>query len=183
MSDYFNINAILAEEEKVGVNFKVGCTGLGRALDPSCDDDDLKEGAELELPFWLTKELATRGMLQLKNPTYYSQRVKNDLQADPRCVNLAELCPFFYEVGLRILSMTNDRRLAEFIRSTFQIRYQQLLIQSLSVQPNTSQMDTVHRVLSKEEIKVFDAGRASKHMLQEWHNFPSSSSGMKKRKK
>jgi len=121
------------------------------AFDPSCDDEDLKEGAKLEIPLWLTKDLAARGMIKVERPSYYGPRVKNDLQADPRCVNLGEKSPYFYDVGLRLLEVSHDPKLAELLSITFQRRYQQLLISALSVQGDTKDIKRLQRVLSAEE--------------------------------
>mmetsp|Transcript_344 Transcript_344/g.590 ORF Transcript_344/g.590 Transcript_344/m.590 type:complete len:197 (-) Transcript_344:655-1245(-) len=168
MADYFDLDAILAEEEKISVQFKVGCTGLGRALDPSCDDDDLKAGSEVELPFWLVRDLSLRGIVSLKLPKYFGERVNNDLQADARCVNLGEKCRYYYEVGLLILSTTHDPKLAELMMNTFEMRYQQLLIHALSCRSGTKETDIVLRVLTVEELKVFESGRESKNNFQQW---------------
>uniref|UniRef100_A0A7S0RJI9 DNA replication complex GINS protein PSF3 n=1 Tax=Pyramimonas obovata TaxID=1411642 RepID=A0A7S0RJI9_9CHLO len=182
MADYFDLDAILAEEEKVSVHFNVGCTSLGRALDPSCDDDDLKSGSEVELPFWLVKDLASRGMVLLKLPKYFGQRVNNDLQADARCVNLGEKCKYYYEVGLLILATTHDQKLADFVMNTFEIRYQQLLINALSSRSGTKETNTVLRVLTSEERKVFDSGWESKKRFNQWvANPPLNLAGCKRR--
>ncbi|KAK3284699.1 hypothetical protein CYMTET_7659 [Cymbomonas tetramitiformis] len=168
MADYWNIHDMLAEEEKVTAYFNVGSTGLGRAFDPSCDDEDLKEGAKLEIPLWLTKDLASRGMIKVERPSYYGPRVKNDLQADPRCVNLGEKSPYFYDVGLRLLEVSHDPKLAELLNLTFQRRYQQLLIAALSVQADTKDITRLQRVLSAEEKKLFDDGRLSRSSFESW---------------
>jgi GINS complex subunit 3 len=170
MADYFNLDAILAEEERVQVRFAVGSTGLGRAIDPSCDDDDLKTGSEVELPFWLLRDLAIRGFVSLQRPKFFSVKTKNDLDADSRCVNLGEKCPYFYQLGLNILSMTNQAWLSEYIKATFEKRYSQLLIQAMSVQPDTRELVQIQRVLTREEDTIFEAGRQMRMAIGQWES-------------
>lgn len=181
--DYFDLDSILAEEERVAVTFKVGCTGLGRALDPSCDDDDLKEESNVELPFWVVKDLAARGFVGITRPKYYDHRVRNDLEADSRCVNLIEKCAYYYEMGLNVLSITNDKYLSKMLKTTFGLRYEHLLIKAMSLQPDTDDLSRTERVLSREERNVFEAGRSARKVLTEWHvNLPPKPCRGNKRK-
>lgn len=59
----------------------------------------------MELPFWVVKDLAARGFVGITRPKYYDHRVRNDLEADSRCVNLIDKCAYYYEMGLNVLSM------------------------------------------------------------------------------
>lgn len=68
-------------------------------------DAQLKEESNVELPFWVVKDLAARGFVGITRPKYYDHRVRNDLEADSRCVNLIEKCAYYYEMGLNVLSM------------------------------------------------------------------------------
>ena len=40
--------------------------GLGRALDPGADEDDVAGGTRLELPLWMVHNLAVRGFVSLQ---------------------------------------------------------------------------------------------------------------------
>jgi hypothetical protein len=40
--------------------------GLGRALDPGADEDDVAAGTRLELPLWMVHNLAVRGFVSLQ---------------------------------------------------------------------------------------------------------------------
>ena len=45
-------------------------------LDPACDSEDLPRGAGLDLPLWLVPTLAGRGMLRLRLPRWYNERMQ-----------------------------------------------------------------------------------------------------------
>lgn len=63
---YYSLDAVLAEETGVPCAFRVGCAGVGRALDPSAGQSDVKAGANVELPLWLLPPLTGRDMVSIK---------------------------------------------------------------------------------------------------------------------
>lgn len=78
---YYNVKAILAEEERVPVRFNTGVSGLGRQLDPSTSDEDLSTGSNVELPLWIIPELAVRNMVRVKLKKCFGERTKRELEA------------------------------------------------------------------------------------------------------
>ena len=68
MSKYYDADDILAEEETLPTVFNTSVYGLGRALDPSCDSEDLPVGSSVNLPFWLANFLSQRKMLKPQMP-------------------------------------------------------------------------------------------------------------------
>ena len=53
MEDYYDIEQILATEERVPVTFNCDAQGLGYLVHGV--EEDLTEGTKLELPFWLAR--------------------------------------------------------------------------------------------------------------------------------
>ena len=58
---------------KPGASPRCGCkgrlacaAGLGRALDPGADEDDVVAGTRLELPLWMVRNMAKRGFVSLQ---------------------------------------------------------------------------------------------------------------------
>ncbi len=41
-------------------------SGLGRALDPASDAEDVAQGADVDLPLWMVQNLAARQMVTLR---------------------------------------------------------------------------------------------------------------------
>ena len=66
MSDYYSVDAILAEEVAIPGTITSGASGIGRALDPSTDAVDLPPDAHVELPLWLASLLAKRRMMSIR---------------------------------------------------------------------------------------------------------------------
>ena len=58
----------------IGVAWNGGATevgrrrgaGVGRALDPGADTDDVAAGTRLDLPLWLLRNIANRNMVELQ---------------------------------------------------------------------------------------------------------------------
>lgn len=166
MSDYYDIQDILAEEERLPVKFRAGGTQIGRAIDPSCDDDDLKEGAKVDLPFWMVKCLAPRNMVEVKLPKFYGDRVRREVQADPGCVSVREYCPFFYEFGLKAAPIVPDTSLTDFLVTTFRGRYQEVLTRAHSC--TDQDFTALKRLLSREEVELMEAGHQSMASHRWW---------------
>ncbi|GAQ78162.1 hypothetical protein KFL_000090080 [Klebsormidium nitens] len=167
-ADYFDLEAILAEEERVPVLFLTSVTGVGRALDPSCDDDDLAEGVKVDLPQWLTKgQLSEKRFVEVRTPKCFNERVKKDIQADPGVVNLRERSAFFYAFGRSLCRiLDNNAELADFLLITFRGRYKDLLLQSHFAPDEDVQ--ALKRIMTREEIRIFEAGRQSMQSFTQW---------------
>ena len=63
MAKYYDVDDILAEQETLPTVFNTEVYALGRALDPSCDSENLPAGSSVNLPFWLADFLSHRKML------------------------------------------------------------------------------------------------------------------------
>lgn len=61
---YYDINAVLAEEERIPCELQTDIIKLGH-LDKMRDDTNLQRGAKLLLPIWLAKELKVSPFLGL----------------------------------------------------------------------------------------------------------------------
>ncbi|CAI7862261.1 unnamed protein product [Closterium sp. NIES-53] len=127
MSNYYDLDDILAEDEKLPVTFRTGATGVGRALDPSTDADDLAVGAKVDLPVWMVPALAKRNMVSALEPRMFGERIRKEVQADAACVNLRACSPYYYSLGTKIAPWVRDKTLTRFLFTTFVERYADLL--------------------------------------------------------
>jgi hypothetical protein len=104
MSEYGNywcLEDILAEMEQVMVVARGTIPGLG-FLDETTDSEDLQEGAQVSLPLWAALPLCQQGILNVKLPSFFGSNFRTNLAADPVVVNLADRCPYFYEMGSKV---------------------------------------------------------------------------------
>ncbi|GBG84146.1 hypothetical protein CBR_g38120 [Chara braunii] len=166
MADYYDVEAILAEDERVPVTFTTGATGVGRALDPSCDDNDLKRGTKVDLPFWMTPMLAARNMITVGIPACFDNRVRKEVQADAGCVDMRQRCSYFYDLGSRLTNMVRDPTLGQFILLAFGARYKELLCKAHNA--SDEEVTRCMKTLSQEELDVFQAGRDSMLEFNRW---------------
>ena len=102
---YYDVRAILAEEERVPVRFNTGVRGLGRQLNPSASDENLAEGSGVELPMWLVPHLATRNMLRVKLRKCFGERTRRELEAGAGKVVLRDQCRYYYTLGSSLCAL------------------------------------------------------------------------------
>ncbi|KLO18081.1 GINS complex, Psf3 component [Schizopora paradoxa] len=88
-NDYYSIDAILAENQKVPCAFKVDIPDLGY-LDGG-SEKDIKASSKSQLPFWLTPVLLLSDFADCILPPPFSQRVRNALNAEATSVKLSSL--------------------------------------------------------------------------------------------
>ena len=109
MEDYYDIEQILATEERVPVTFNCDAQGLGYLVHGV--EEDLTEGTRLELPFWLADALVKQnngiqqnkgGVVSINMPRYYSQKYRNHLKSNPTSVDLRSVCQVYYQLGMRL---------------------------------------------------------------------------------
>ena len=108
MEDYYDIDQILATEERVPVTFNCNAQGLGYLVHGV--EEDLAEGTKLEMPFWLADALVKQnsgiqqnsGGVSIKMPKYFSQKYRNYLKANPTSVDLRSVCQVYYQLGMKL---------------------------------------------------------------------------------
>ena len=93
-SSYYDIDAILAEEELVPSHTNLDFSLLA-ALDPDHSsnggDNFLPENTRIKVPLWLAKSWAMKNYVRLQLPRHYGRKARERYDADPgdadlRCV-------------------------------------------------------------------------------------------------
>ena len=104
--DYFNLDDILASNEKVPCRFEMPVYRLG-FLDASSSEEHLAKGTKLELPCWLSRELCTRRrkIVSVEFPKVYSETYRQIYKADANTLDLHKMGPYFYKFGVKLLHM------------------------------------------------------------------------------
>ncbi|KAI6105729.1 hypothetical protein F5141DRAFT_1189513 [Pisolithus sp. B1] len=99
-NDYFSIDAILAENQKIQCTFKV-------------DVPEIKALAKLPIPMWLAYIILLSEWADLTIPAPFGPRVRNALKADPRSVRLSALVGaggLWYGFGKMIMDILDDEQ-------------------------------------------------------------------------
>uniref|UniRef100_A0A0D9XF83 Uncharacterized protein n=1 Tax=Leersia perrieri TaxID=77586 RepID=A0A0D9XF83_9ORYZ len=166
MPGYYDINDILMEEEPISVVFQVSANGVG-LLDPGAERNSVEKGAKVDLPFWLAHGLLSMEQaVSINVLPCFTQKTRKEIQADAACVDLRIRCPYFYELGCKIVPLVNDRSIGLFLRYAFTSRYKEILSKS-----HSSSMMTVPKFvprLTKEEAQVFESARDSMTAFKKW---------------
>ncbi|WVZ94048.1 hypothetical protein U9M48_039990 [Paspalum notatum var. saurae] len=105
MSGYYDIDDILMEDEPISVVFQVTANGVG-LLDPGAESNCVEKGAKVDLPFWLAHGLLSlEQAVSINPPPCFTQKTRKEIQADAACVDLRVRCPYFYELGCKIVPL------------------------------------------------------------------------------
>ncbi|KAG6602618.1 hypothetical protein SDJN03_07851, partial [Cucurbita argyrosperma subsp. sororia] len=164
MTNYYDIDDILADEELVSVMFQKAVNGV--AIDPSSETDSVESGSKVELPFWLAKELHLRQVAVMGLPACFNQRTRLEIQADAAFVDLRSRSQYFYEFGCKIAPLVGDRTIGSWLLSTFKSRYKEVLTKAhTAVFAASSKYLTL---LSKEETKMYEAAQSSMTAFKKW---------------
>jgi len=171
-TDYFSIEAILAQEERIPVTFKTDVYHLGH-LDPGSLDEDIHSGTRIDLPLWLSRILCTRNIAEMSLPKAYSQKFLSNLKADPISVSLGSVAPYFYELALELANFIPDQnnevpKLLEILQNAKVLRYKMILDKSQNMR-NTD-LHEVTRKLTLTEKKLFEAGYTASIQYETWKN-------------
>lgn len=126
ITGYYEIDDILAEDEKIPSIFNVDAIDLGY-LDEDHDEQDIKKERKIDLPFWLTPVLATRNMITIQLPKCFGQNFKKNLLADPKVVDLNDENEYFYELGQKIADLAQDPAIGDMLTDALAVRYQEII--------------------------------------------------------
>ncbi|KAG2487205.1 hypothetical protein HYH03_014179 [Edaphochlamys debaryana] len=167
MTDYWSMDAALAEETLVPTKFKYGALGVASVLEPGSVRNDVEAGAKVEMPLWLATQLTRRGMTTFSLPEIYHERYRRKLNAGAECINLKGRAPYFYDVGNKCNEFLQDLTLSAFLSRTYATRYRELVSKGLSTVSGEAMLELQSK-LSLEELAVFEAGRDSVSRAEMW---------------
>ncbi|KTW25967.1 hypothetical protein T552_03241 [Pneumocystis carinii B80] len=120
MSNYYDIDDILSENTKIPSIFQYTVPGLGYI--EGGHEPDIKEGTNMDLPFWLAEMLAINNFIDIELPSAFSPKVRNALKACPQNVDLRMFSTHYYLFGEKILNLLSDNELVNILIETFKSR-------------------------------------------------------------
>jgi len=107
-NEYWDIDAILAEDERITTKFAVHAVRLG-FLDTSSQTEDLQNGAKVDLPLWLSKKLRENGMVMVRVPPFLLAQSRTHMRANATGVDLRAASPYYYEVAQRVSELADKQ--------------------------------------------------------------------------
>eukprot|EP00045_Choanoeca_perplexa_P021775 m.7286 g.7286 ORF g.7286 m.7286 type:complete len:194 (-) comp8783_c0_seq1:55-636(-) len=166
MAEYFDINAILMEDEKVPCVSTSEVIYMG-PLCPSSKNEHLDVSSKMELPLWLVK--AVNGtVLRLEVPKSFNESHRETVEADPTVVNLHDWCPYYYQFGLQLAGLEGlpQDEIRTTLSTAFARRYPSIMdLSHNSVSDDTS---TQTRKLDVMERQLFHRGLACDREMSVW---------------
>ncbi|GBE79156.1 GINS complex Psf3 component [Sparassis latifolia] len=132
--DYYSVESILAENQKVQCTFKVDIPDMGH-LDGG-NERDIKALSKAQIPMWMAYILIYSDHADFTIPPPFSSRVRNALKAEPCSVRLASLvgqAGMWYGFGRMIMRLLDDmsaQEISNVLVKTFQARLSEIVDQA-----------------------------------------------------
>ncbi|KAM9956868.1 hypothetical protein ACTFIR_003603 [Dictyostelium discoideum] len=161
---YFDINDILAEEQKITCNFFYDAYNLGQ-LEEGSRDPDMKKGSKVDLPYWMALALAKSNFVSVIMPPEYQDEYKNKLIADPNVISM-RLFPYYDKIGVQLSDFFGDRKLKLLLFRVFRERF--LNIYSQSINLKETDISKILGNLTYQEREVFSNGYKSSNDYDKW---------------
>ncbi|XP_022082368.1 DNA replication complex GINS protein PSF3-like [Acanthaster planci] len=167
--NYYNIEDILASQEKVPVKTELPLYNLG-FLNPSSDSEHILPGSKMELPFWLATGLCSRKrkIVSVELPKAYRVGYREIFTADPNVVDLHKTGPYFYSFGTKLLCFESNESddISRSLLQTFVGRFRRIMDNSQNAL--NEDITKLMAKLDEMERSLFRAGQKSLMAFQEW---------------
>ncbi|KAH9045142.1 GINS complex, Psf3 component [Lactarius hengduanensis] len=132
--DYYSIDSILSENQKIQCTFKVDIPDMGH-LDGG-HERDIKAQSKIQLPLWLAFILIYSDYVDFAVPTPFSSRVRNALNAEAKSVRLSALVGAgghwygFGKIIMRLLDDAQANEMSDLLTKTFRDRLAEVIDQA-----------------------------------------------------
>ncbi|KAI0698906.1 GINS complex, Psf3 component [Cytidiella melzeri] len=132
--DYYSIESILAENQKIQCTFKVDIPDMGR-LDGG-NEQHIKALSKMQIPMWMAYILIYSDFADFNIPPPFQARVRNALNAEARSVKLSNLVGqggLWYGLGRMIMRLLDDapaNELSGILVKTFRARLPEVIDQA-----------------------------------------------------
>ncbi|RCK65368.1 DNA replication complex GINS protein PSF3 [Candida viswanathii] len=171
-SNYYDLDDILTEAEKVPTKFNITVPGLGYL--EGNPGKPIHEDTKIELPLWLAKVLATltideesnQSFIDLKDPEFINTKVMNAIKTDPASIDLHTLAPYYYAMVLKWGSMYSDEKLIENVMNCLKSR--SLEIYNFSNNANKTLNNEFLYSLDEFEKVLFKLTSEGNKLMRQW---------------
>ncbi|OCH93561.1 GINS complex, Psf3 component [Obba rivulosa] len=132
--DYYSIESILAENQKIQCTFKIDVPDMGH-LDGG-NERDIKALSKVQVPLWMAYILIYSDYADFTIPPPFSARVRSALNAEARSVRLSNLvgqAGLWYGFGRMIMRLLNDdvaKEMSDVLVKTFRDRLPEVIDQA-----------------------------------------------------
>ncbi|KAI8048799.1 DNA replication complex GINS protein psf3 [Syncephalis plumigaleata] len=120
MEDYYDIDGILSEQQRIPCEMVIEGTQLG-FLDNN-PGEDIPIGSQVELPLWLAGILAMSEQVGIEMPKAYGTSIRSSMKASTTNIDLHRLGPYYYLFGAKLTNIIDDVDLQKLLANTFRER-------------------------------------------------------------
>ncbi|RKP08192.1 DNA replication complex GINS protein psf3 [Thamnocephalis sphaerospora] len=164
MDDYYDIDSILADQQRIPCTMNIEGTALGY-LDNN-PGEDLPYGSHLELPLWLAQALARSQQVAIDMPKAYGESMRNSMKASTGNIDLQQLGPYYYLFGTKLLALVDDMELHHLLAGTFRERVCSIMDYAHS--RAGAEQTTMFMRMDNTERTLYQIGRRSVGALRRW---------------
>ncbi|KAJ7068078.1 GINS complex Psf3 component [Mycena amicta] len=175
--DYFSIDAILAENQRVGCRFKVEIADMGHL--GGGGDRDIAKGTNLQLPIWLVYTVVLSDWADMMMPPAFGNKVRNALKAEPCSVRLSGLVGaggLWYGFGKTIMELLDSKEaMSELMTTTFRKRLVQVIDQAQHLNtlghagPGGDGAQVFREGLDGTERELFSLAQEGAKRMKRWY--------------
>ncbi|WFC97693.1 DNA replication protein [Malassezia yamatoensis] len=143
--DYWSVETILAENQRIPCIFNVDVPGLGYLEESGETDVSVKlmkihKNARIELVYWMAHMLAIYDIVTIQMPRAYGSRVRAAIDASPTSLQLHNLLPHWYALAARLAQLLESSTLSTLLQKTYVGRT--ALIYDLAILLSRAETDT-----------------------------------------
>ncbi|KDR83336.1 hypothetical protein GALMADRAFT_235410 [Galerina marginata CBS 339.88] len=180
--DYFSIEAILAENQKIQCTFKHEIPGMGHLGGGS--ERDIALLSKVQIPIWLAYTIIYSDWAEFNIPAPFGLRVRNALKANACSVRLSNLVGaggLWYGFGKTIMDILSDNQaneMSDMLTKAFQERLVEVIDQAqhfaaLGVAGSGGSSGNVAQVfregLDTTERELFSLAQESAKRIKLWY--------------
>ncbi|KAK6460618.1 hypothetical protein DFJ63DRAFT_236126 [Scheffersomyces coipomensis] len=172
MSNYYDLDDILADGEKVPCRFNMTVPGLGYL--EGNPGKQINKDSKLELPFWLAKVLAVcdlqeesgNSFIDIASPEAINLKVLNAIKTSSKSVDLHKLLPNYYKLIERWCSMYSDPEITTIVMQMLKER--SFEINNYASNPNMGVNNDFIYSLDEYEKKLYKLTTESNKQMRSW---------------
>ncbi|KAI9504060.1 DNA replication protein [Coemansia spiralis] len=159
---YYDIDDILAGQERVPCVLRVDLDGLGSAGSGAASK--VHRDARWALPYWMADRLNEEDYVDMEVSPVFSKRANRMYAASPESIQLRAICQHFYQFGLQLGDVVPE--IPHVLRSMYMQRIQRVA-RTAQQGHNVEALDFVQG-LDKTEARMLKLCQQAESAVADW---------------
>ncbi|CDK25613.1 unnamed protein product [Kuraishia capsulata CBS 1993] len=172
--EYYDIDDIIADSQRLPVKFQISVPGLGYL--EGNPGKQVSKDSRMELPLWLALILAIcpiddsedsgQNFVELLPPEFLSAKVQNAIKSSPATIDLHSILPHFYNFVVKWCWLFEDAQLVQLCLDMLRERAAEINSRS-SNSTARQNLDQINK-LDEFEKRIFKLNYDSFKDLKQW---------------